>query len=117
VPFSELVTSVPDAGLLGETSFSALGRERAFDDERGVRWTRRGNDALHGKALGKRLVDERVLVWHEYGPDVTVVPAAERGEFWRRAQDRARESVHAEFRGHEFRDATGQVLLVVHEDC
>ena len=116
-PFSEVVESVPDSGLLGVTPFPGLAKEREFEDADKVTWTRRGSGALNGKALGKRLLNERVLVWYEYGTDVTVVAPSDRERFWQQAQDRMQESVHSEFQGYEFKSASGVILLVVQERC
>lgn len=83
----------------------------------GVRWRRRGDQVLEGKALARRLQKQDVWVIHHYRGELTEVPSAGRTDFWAQAESRMAESNHSDFQGSEFRNEAGQYLLVVDESC
>ena len=92
-------------------------RRKEYVDAAGVHWRRRGDSALRGSALGKRLRNADLRVLHHYLGVFTEVPADGRDEFWASASTRMAESAYSEFIGSEFKDGEGRRLLVVDEHC
>ena len=88
-----------------------------FTDAAGVLWRRRGRDRLDDKRLRKLLLDPAVRVLHDYLGGVIEVPSSEREAFWASAQDSMLKDPHSDFVGSEFKNASSEHLLVVHEDC
>jgi hypothetical protein len=56
-------------------------------------------------------------VLHSNLGELTEIPPAEHGDFWAGAEIRMAESAQSEFRGVEFRNDSGDYLLVVEEYC
>jgi hypothetical protein len=92
-------------------------RMREYVTPDGVRWHRRGDQVLTGKSLGTRLRKSGLRVLHSNLGELTEIPPAEHGDFWAGAEIRMAESAQSEFRGVEFRNDSGDYLLVVEEYC
>jgi hypothetical protein len=92
-------------------------RMREYVTPDGVRWQRRGDQVLTGRSLGTRLRRSGLRVLHSYLDDVTLIPPDQRAGFWADAETRMAASPHSDFIGVEFRNDSGDYLLVVEEYC
>jgi hypothetical protein len=99
------------------TEIVPFDRRKEYVDSEGVRWRRRGDTAIVGAALGKRLRKADMRVVHHYLGKFTEIPPEQRAQFWESALTRMAESVHSEFIGSEFKDSVGRRLLVLDENC
>lgn len=115
--FADLVRELPIRVTGQGRIIPTVMSRKQFTDEAGTSWRRRGNEYLDGKGLEKRLLDPRVAVMHEYMGRLNAISPEERAEFWAHPQQSMETSSYSDFYGAEFKNADGQYLLVIHEDC
>jgi hypothetical protein len=94
-----------------------VARLREYVTRDGVRWHRRGDQVITGKSLSARLRKSGLRVLHSNLGELTEIPPDERADFWAAAEVRMTESAQSEFSGVEFRNDSGDYLLVVEEYC
>ncbi len=112
--FAHLTCERPTAD---ESSLTNLASADEFTDAHGTLWRRRRGEPLRGKSLERLLLKPDVQVLHDYMGEANPVPTEDRDGFWAAANERMDQSAYSDFYGADFKNAQGEHLLVIHEDC